>query len=67
MRDYLDIGRLFDFTKEDTEALNSYLYACNILVDCIGGDSLVSPRLRNQIIDNLLLPQERIPSELLGA
>ncbi len=67
MRDYLDIGRLFDFTKEDTEALNSYLYACNLLVDCIGGDSLVSPKLRNQIIDNLLLPQERIPSELLEA
>lgn len=67
MRDYLDIGRIFDFTKEDTEALNSYLYACNLLVDCIGGDSLVSPKLRNQIIDNLLLPQERIPSELLEA
>jgi len=65
MRDTLDIGRLFDFTKEDIEAMNNYLYACNLLVDCIGGDSMASPRLRNQIIDNLLLPMDKIPDELV--
>ncbi len=65
MRDTLDIGRLFDFTKEDIEAMNNYLYACNLLVDCIGGDSMASPRLRNQIIDNLLLPVDKISDELV--
>jgi len=67
MSEFLDIGRFFHLNEEDTKELNNYLYACNILVDCIGGDSVASPKLRNQIIDNLLLPLGRIPSELLEA
>ncbi|MDZ8050344.1 MAG: NACHT domain-containing protein [Aulosira sp. ZfuVER01] len=66
MRLYLNIGwNDVKFTPEEIKALKDYLYANILLLKCIKGDSYSTKDLRNQIIDNMLLPSQRIPSELL--
>lgn len=65
MQTNLNVGHLILFSEKETRAFNDYLYACNLLADCMRGDSLATPKLRNQILDNLLLPANEIPSELL--
>jgi GTPase SAR1 family protein len=65
MRLYLHIG--FDdvkFTQEQIKTLKNYLYANTLLIECIRGDSYSSKELRNQIVDHLLLPNQRIPKSL---
>ncbi|BAY08789.1 NACHT domain-containing protein [Calothrix sp. NIES-2098] len=66
MRLYLNIGwNDVKFTLEEIKAIKDYLYANILLLKCIQGDSYSTKELRNQIIDNMLLPSQRIPSELL--
>lgn len=66
MRLYLNIGwNDVKFTQEEIKTLKDYFYANILLLKCIQGDSYSTKELRNQIIDNMLLPKQRIPSELL--
>jgi energy-coupling factor transporter ATP-binding protein EcfA2 len=66
MRLYLDIGwNDVKFTQDEIKTLKDYFYANILLLKCIQSDSYSTKELRNQIIDHLLLPSQRIPSELL--
>jgi GTPase SAR1 family protein len=65
MRLYLNIGwNDVQFTQEDIKTLKDYFYANILLLKCIQGDSYSTKELRNQIIDHMLLPKQRISSEL---
>lgn len=66
MLEQLDIGYNVQFSKEDTKALDNYLYLCNLLLDCIQEGSYTIKGLREELIDNLLLPKEQIPPHLFG-
>ncbi|BAY22213.1 NACHT domain family protein [Calothrix sp. NIES-2100] len=66
MRLYLDIGwNDVKFTQDEVKTLKDYFYANIVLLKCIQSDSYSTKELRNQIIDHLLLPSQRIPSALL--
>ncbi|MBD2357940.1 hypothetical protein H6G41_25565 [Tolypothrix sp. FACHB-123] len=66
MRLYLDIGwNDIIFTPDEIKILKDYFYANILLLKCIQSDSYLTKDLRNQIIDHLLLPSQRIPSALL--
>ncbi|BAY33986.1 NACHT domain family protein [Nostoc carneum NIES-2107] len=60
MIDNLDIGYNVSFSEEDAKALDNYLYLSNLLLDCILAGSYTSKDVREELIDNLLLPRERI-------
>jgi NACHT domain len=62
---HLNIGHKVRFSQEEIDSLINYLYACNLLLDCMCGDSYSSRHLRELIVDSLLLPNEAIPEELL--
>ncbi|WP_051470050.1 NACHT domain-containing protein [Fischerella sp. PCC 9605] len=64
MLKYLDIGYQVTLSEEDTQALQQYLYVNNLLIECIRGDNYSSANLREQIIEHMLLPSDRISSEL---
>ncbi|MBH8560681.1 NACHT domain-containing protein [Nostoc sp. CENA67] len=66
MLEQLDIGYNVQFSEEDTKALDNYLYLCNLLLDCIQEGSYTIKGLREELIDNLLLPKEQIPPHLFG-
>ncbi|BAY65080.1 putative signal transduction protein with Nacht domain [Calothrix brevissima NIES-22] len=66
MRLYLDIGwNDVIFTEDEIKILKDYFYANILLLKCIQSDSYLTKDLRNQIIDHLLLPSQRIPAALL--
>ena len=60
----LDIGHRVEFSKEDEKVLEDYLYANNLLVKSLAGDSLSTRSLRDKIFDHILLPIDSIPEEL---
>ncbi|MGF1933654.1 MAG: NACHT domain-containing protein [Nostoc sp. ChiQUE02] len=65
MRLYLHIG--FDdvkLLKEEIKTLEDYVYANILLIECMTGGSYSSKELRDQLLDHLLLPYNRIPSQL---
>ncbi|MEH2398067.1 MAG: hypothetical protein V7K17_12050 [Nostoc sp.] len=66
MVEQLDIGYDVQFSEEDAKALDNYLYLNNLLLDCIQEGSYTSKGLREELIDNLLLPKEQIPLHLFG-
>ncbi|MEH2012113.1 MAG: hypothetical protein V7K65_11415 [Nostoc sp.] len=66
MVEQLDIGYDVQFSEEDAKALDNYLYLSNLLLDCIQEGSYTSKGLREELIDNLLLPKEQIPLHLFG-
>ncbi|MEH2303154.1 MAG: hypothetical protein V7K88_30350 [Nostoc sp.] len=66
MVEQLDIGYDVQFSEEDTKALDNYLYLSNLSLDCIQEGSYTSKGLREELIDNLLLPKEQIPLHLFG-
>ncbi len=66
MRVHLDIGYKELFTPEDTKALENYAYANYLILECIRAESYSSKELREQIIDNLLLPNDKILPQLLS-
>ncbi|OUL23142.1 hypothetical protein BV372_30280 [Nostoc sp. T09] len=66
MRLYLNIGwNDVKFTQQEIQTLKDYFYMNILLLKCIKSDSYSTKELRNQIIDHMLLPSQRIPSELL--
>ncbi|OUL22051.1 NACHT domain-containing protein [Nostoc sp. 106C] len=66
MRLYLNIGwNDVKFTQQEIKALKDYFYANILLLKCIKSDSYSTKELRNQLIDHMLLPSQRVPSELL--
>ncbi|MDJ0618831.1 MAG: NACHT domain-containing protein [Calothrix sp. MO_192.B10] len=66
MLKHLDIGYEKLFTPEETKALEHYIYANYLILECIRAESYSSKELRYKILDNLLLPNERIAPELLS-
>lgn len=66
MIEHLDVGYIRRFSDEDIQALEDYLHIANLILDCIQGDSYSSRELREQIVDNLLMPVELIPPNLLS-
>ncbi|MCF2148810.1 NACHT domain-containing protein [Desmonostoc muscorum LEGE 12446] len=66
MLEQLDIGYDVQFSEEDTKALDNYLYVSNLLLDCIQESRYTIKGLREELIDNLLLPKEQIPPHLFG-
>jgi hypothetical protein len=60
MRDRFDLGHQSVLTTEDEKALEEYIYGNNLLLKCILGENVSTPRLREAIFDQLLLP----PSEI---
>ncbi|GBE92689.1 NACHT domain-containing protein [Nostoc cycadae] len=67
MSGYLDIGYDVKFSEEDAKALDKYLYLNNLLLDCILADSYAFKDLREELINHLLLPKDRIPLHLFGS
>ena len=61
---HLDLGHRVKFSKEDEKVLEDYLYANNLLVKCLTGDSLSTRSLRENIFDHILLPTDFIPDDL---
>ncbi|MDZ8189677.1 MAG: NACHT domain-containing protein [Nostoc sp. ChiSLP02] len=66
MLEQLDIGYNVQFSEEDAKALDNYLYVSNLLLDCIQESRYTIKGLREELIDNLLLPKEQIPPHLFG-
>ena len=52
----LDIGHKVHFANAEIKALEQYIYANYLLLKCVRSDNNISKDLREQIIDNLLLP-----------
>ena len=63
---HLNVGYIVDLPADDVKALGEYIYANYLLLECISGENNSSINLRNAIIDNLLLPQDEIPTSLLS-
>jgi predicted NACHT family NTPase len=66
MLQHLDVGYKVSFSSEDVKALENYIYANSLLLECISGESYSSRELREEIIDNLLLPTDKILPHLLS-
>lgn len=62
MLKYLDVGYKVDLDAEDVKLLYDYIYAHDLLLECISGENYCSKELREQIVDNLLLPADKIPA-----
>jgi NACHT domain len=65
MLKYLDVGYQVDLDAQDIKLLYDYIYANHLLLECISGENYCSKELREQIVDNMLLPTEKIPAPLL--
>lgn len=65
MREHLDIGYKTDFENIDVKALENYIYANFLFVECIHTENYSSKKLCEELFDNLLLPSDEIPSHLL--
>ncbi|MEH2067326.1 MAG: NACHT domain-containing protein [Nostoc sp.] len=66
MLKYLDAGYKVNLATADVKALESYIYANYLLFNCICGEIYCSRELREEILDNLLLPTNEIPPHLLS-
>ncbi len=64
MSQKLNVGHSVEFTQNELDALDSYLYGNSLLLKCIMGYNISSPDLRDQIVDSLLLPPNLIPDNL---
>ncbi len=60
----LNVGYSVEFTEDELDALDTYLYGNSLLLKCIMGYNISSPALRDQIVDSLLLPPNLIPNNL---
>ncbi|RCJ42405.1 hypothetical protein A6770_34885 [Nostoc minutum NIES-26] len=63
---HLNVGYSIALPADDVKALEQYIYANYLLIECISGENNSSRSLRDAIIDNLLLPQDEIPTDLLS-
>jgi len=64
MLTHLNIGHQVEFSEQDQQLLSDYLYANNLLLKCISGDSLSTRSLREDILDHMLLPIADVPNYL---
>lgn len=60
MLKYLDVGYQVDLDAEDVKLLYDYIYANDLLLECISGENYSSKELREQIVDNMLLPANKL-------
>ena len=60
MVEHLDIGHNLDLSEENSKIIKQYVYCCQLIFDCLQGDSVVSHGIRELIIDNMLMPREKI-------
>jgi len=51
-----NIGHDWQFTKSQWELLSQYYYANKLLINCLNSDCRISPEVRQEIEDTLLLP-----------
>lgn len=65
MLKHLDIGHKVDFEAADIKALEDYIYAHQVILECVGTESYSSKELREEIVDNLLLANDKISPHLL--
>lgn len=65
--EYLGVGHNVSLSTEDADSLKNYLYATNVLAECLLVDASVDYETRQLLRRNILLPQERIPKELLAS
>jgi predicted NACHT family NTPase/DNA-binding XRE family transcriptional regulator len=56
MIDYRNIGHNWQLSKEQKQLLQQYYEANKLLVDCLNNARFVSPEVRQEIEDTLLLP-----------
>lgn len=63
---YLDIGHNVSLSVEDGNNLTDYLYATNLLSECLLVDASIEYETRQQIRRNFLLPKEHIHEDLLS-
>ncbi|NMG06044.1 NACHT domain-containing protein [Brasilonema sp. UFV-L1] len=66
MLKYLQIGDRVKLSNADVNRLENYLYANLLLLACLRGESYASKKLREDILDNSLLPIHKIPTYLLN-
>jgi len=64
MLDKFKIGYQIEFTENQYKSLEDYVYVNHLLVKCIRESVTSSKVQREELIDNLLLPAERIPGNL---
>jgi predicted NACHT family NTPase len=55
-----NIDRNWQFSEQQKELLKKYYYANKLLVDCLNSASNVTPAVRQEIEDTLLLPVAEI-------
>ncbi|MCM1984865.1 NACHT domain-containing protein [Lyngbya confervoides] len=60
MIQHRNIGHDWNFTEAEIKLLEQYFKANQLLVDCLNSDCSVSPEVRQEIEDTLLLPQKEI-------
>jgi hypothetical protein len=58
--EYRDLPLNKEFSKEEIELLAQYRYIHKLLVDCLNSGCDVSPEVRQQIEETLLLPKDEI-------
>ena len=59
------IGYDWQFSEQQREVLRQYYDANKLLVDCLNSDCNVTPDVRQQIEDTLLLPMTEIEKHLV--
>lgn len=59
---YCNIGHDWQFSKQQKELLEQYYYANQLLTQCLHQDCYVSPEVRQEIEETLLLPIDVIRS-----
>ena len=60
MINHRDIGHDWQFTNEEKALLEQYYFANQLLTQCLHHDYFVSPEVRQEIEDTLLLPYAEI-------
>nr|WP_150111520.1 hypothetical protein [Oscillatoria nigro-viridis] len=53
---YPDMGRVWQFSQQQKSLLKNYYDANKLLVDCLNSGCNVSPAVRQEIEETLLLP-----------
>jgi predicted NACHT family NTPase len=62
MIEHRNIGHNWQFSKEQRELLRQYYDANKLLVDCLNTSCEVTPAVRSQIEETLLLPTKMLPN-----
>ncbi|MFB8792125.1 MAG: hypothetical protein U7123_25590 [Potamolinea sp.] len=57
-----NIGHEWRFSQQQKELLKQYYYANKLLVDCLNRSVNVTPAVRSEIEETLLLPTEMLPN-----